>query len=102
MLEHSHSPPLPLTVDSIRLDGITKEDEEGILLALEQSDRVLHLPLAFPVQNLRERVIAIDGEFPILEYLVVAPSTDDSTALMPPDNTSSTKSTSTASQRQSR
>ena len=93
MLEHSHSPPLPLTVDYIRLDGITKIDEEGILLALEQSDLIL-LPLAFPVQNLRKLRIA-DGEFLILGYLVVVFSVDDSrtaSGLLLPDNTSSTKS----------
>src|ERR1700679_904984 len=67
----AHSPPLPLTVDYRSRDGITAEDEEGILLALEQRHRVRHLRLIFPVQNLQKLVMAIDEEFPILEYLIV-------------------------------
>ena len=81
----AHSPPLPLTIDYGSEDGITAEDEEGILLALEQCDRVRHLRLDLPVQNLQKLVMAIDGEFPILEYLIVGPWTKDSTALMLPE-----------------
>ena len=78
----AHSPPLPLTVDYSSRGGITAGDEEGILLALEQRDRIRHLRLVLPVQNLRKLVMAIDGEFPILEYLIVDPLMVDSTALM--------------------
>jgi hypothetical protein len=67
----AYSPPLPLTVDYSSGDGFTAEDEEGILLALEQRHRVRHLRLIFPVQNLRKLVMAIDEEFPILEYLLM-------------------------------
>src|SRR5713101_7503145 len=67
----AHSPPLPLTVDYGSEDDITAEDEEGILLALEQRHRVRHLRLGFPVQNLQKLIVAIDEEFPILEYLIV-------------------------------
>ena len=68
----AHSPPLPLTVDYDYGYGIiTAEDEEGILLALEQRDRLRHLRLGFPVQNLQKLVMAIDEEFPILEYLIM-------------------------------
>jgi hypothetical protein len=67
----AHSPPLPLTVDYHSKDGITAEDEEGILLALEQRHRVRHLRLVLPVQSLRKLVMAIDEEFPILEYLIM-------------------------------
>ena len=80
----AHSPPLPLTIDYIGENGITAEDEEGILLALEQRHRVRHLRLALPVQNLQKLVMAIDEEFPILEYLIVDPVTKDSTALVLP------------------
>jgi hypothetical protein len=76
----AHSPPLPLTVDYSSEDGIAAEDEKGILLALEQRHRVRHLRLIFPVQNLRKLVMAIDEEFPILEYLIVDRWTKDSTA----------------------
>jgi hypothetical protein len=80
----AHSPPLPLTVDYSSEDGTTA-DEEGILLALEQRHRLRHLRLIFPVQNLRKLVMAIDEEFPILEYLIVGPPMHDSTALMLPE-----------------
>jgi hypothetical protein len=81
----AHSPPLPLTVDYTSKDGITAEDEEGLLLALEQRHRVRHLRLNLPVQNLQKLVMAIDEEFPILEYLIVSPPTKDSTVLMLPE-----------------
>jgi hypothetical protein len=81
----AHSPPLPLTVDYYSKDGITVEVEEGILLALEQRHRVRHLRLVFPVQNLRKLVMAIDEEFPILEYLILVPPPGDNTALMLPE-----------------
>jgi len=80
----THSPPLPLTVDYIGEDGITAEDEEGLLLALEQRHRVCHLRLVFPVQILQKLVMAIDEEFPILEYLIVSRSMKHSTVLMLP------------------
>jgi hypothetical protein len=67
----AHSPLLPLTVDYDSEDSITAEDEEGILLALEQRHRIRHLRLAFLDQNLQKLIIAIDDEFPILEYLIV-------------------------------
>ncbi|KAI0275735.1 hypothetical protein BGY98DRAFT_37853 [Russula aff. rugulosa BPL654] len=79
----AHSPPLPLTID-YRSDDISAEDEEGILLALEQRHRVRHIRLSLPPQILRKLVIAIDEEFPILEYLIVDSLTNESTALMLP------------------
>ena len=84
----AHSPPLPLTVDYSSDDSITAEDEEGVLLALEQRHRVRHLRLIFPAQNLRKLVMAIDEEFPILEYLIVGPPRSlmgDGIALMLPE-----------------
>ncbi|KAF8493694.1 hypothetical protein F5888DRAFT_1850487 [Russula emetica] len=81
----THSPPLPLTVDYGSEDGITAEDEEGILLALEQRHHVRHLRLTFPLQNLRKLVMLIDEEFSILEYLIVGPPMHDSTASMLPE-----------------
>ena len=45
----AHSLPLPLTVYYCGKDGITAEDEEGLLLALEQCHRVRHLCLGLPV-----------------------------------------------------
>src|SRR6266436_10092632 len=81
----AHSPPLPLTVDYCSNDDITAEDEEGFLLALEQRHRVRHLRLYIPGQNLQKLVTGIDGEFPILEYLIVDSSTKDDTPLVLPE-----------------
>ncbi len=78
----ARSPPLPLTVDYFGEGGIPAEDEEGLMLALEQRNRVRHLRLSFPVWNLQKLVMAIDGDFPILEYLIVVPPVVDSKALM--------------------
>ena len=79
------SPPLPLTVDYRSENGITAEDEEGLLLALEHRDRIRHLRLFLPGRDLEKFVMAIDEEFPILEYLIVGPWAEDSTALMLPE-----------------
>ena len=81
----AHSPPFPLTVDYTGVDDVTAEDEEGLLLALKQRHRVRHLRLAFPVQNLQKFVMAIDEEFPILEYLIVGPPVQVNTVLMLPE-----------------
>jgi hypothetical protein len=84
----AHSPPLPLTIDYRRdYHGMTVEDKEGILLALEQRHRVRHLRLLLPVWNLRRLVMVIDEEFPILEYLIMYHPVKDSTvtALMLPE-----------------
>jgi hypothetical protein len=81
----AHSPPLPLTVDYRSHDGITAEDEEGISLALEQRHRVRHLRLVFPLQKLQKLIMAIDEEFPILEYLIMGSPLEDNTALILPE-----------------
>ena len=78
------SPPLPLTVDYQSVNGITADDQEGLLLALEQRDRIRHLRLVLPLRDLQKFVMAIDEKFPILEYLIVYPWTKD-TALMLPE-----------------
>ncbi|KAF8488041.1 hypothetical protein F5888DRAFT_1639463 [Russula emetica] len=70
---------------TISKDGITAEDEEGVLLALEQRHRVRHLRLVLPVWNLQKLVMAIDGEFPILEYLIVDSSPKYGTVLELPE-----------------
>jgi hypothetical protein len=52
---------------------------------LEQRRRVRHLCLVFPVQNLQKLVMAIDEEFPILEYLIVDTSGKDIAVLRLPE-----------------
>ena len=77
--------PLPLTVEYRSENGITAEDEEGLLLALEHRDRIRHLRLVLPVRDLQKFVMEIGEEFPILENLIVHPWAKDNTALMLPE-----------------
>ncbi|KAI0274439.1 hypothetical protein BGY98DRAFT_70201 [Russula aff. rugulosa BPL654] len=81
----AHSPHLPFTVDYYSEDGITAEDEEGILLALEQRHRVRHLRLLVPNQVQQKLVMAIEEEFPIPEYLIVNPLKKEDTPLTLPE-----------------
>ena len=78
----AHSPPaLPLIVDHIdkEYDVLTAEDEEGIILALQHRDRVRRIRIRKSVSILQRLVIALDGEFPVLEHL----SIDDRPFLRP-------------------
>ena len=84
----THSPPLPLVIDYY--DGentnITAEGEEAIILALEQRDRVQRIRLILPVLKLQKLITAIDGEYSILEYLILAdPPKDKTTVLTLPE-----------------
>ena len=62
----AHSPPLPLVIDCYKHDS-TAEDEETINLALEQRDRVRRIRLIIPVLKMQKLIMAMDGEYPILE-----------------------------------
>ena len=69
MLAHS---PLPLTIDHFDKDqDITAEDEEGIILALQHRDRVHRIRLRKSVSISQRVVSALDGEVPIMEYLLI-------------------------------
>jgi hypothetical protein len=81
----AHSPPLPLVIDYEGTD-VTAEDEEAIILALEQRDRVRRIRFILPVLKLQELTMAIDEEYPILEYLILAvPPEDNNTVLILPE-----------------
>ena len=81
----AHSPPLPLVIDYNEDRDITAE-EEGIILALWKRDRVCRIRLQMPVPNMQKIIMAIDEEYPVLEYLIMWPSTaDNSAALMFPE-----------------
>ena len=68
----AHSPPFPLIIDYLDQNHhITAEDEEGIILALQHRDRVRRIRLENPIPKLQRLVNALDGEFPILEYLYI-------------------------------
>ena len=66
----AHSPPLPLVIDYYGHD-IAAVDEEAIIFALEQRDRVRRIRFRIPVLKLQKLVMAITGEYPILEYLIL-------------------------------
>jgi hypothetical protein len=83
----AHSPPLPLLIDHyFDSHNISAEDEEGIILALKQRDRVRRVRLMMPPTNLQNLFAVMDEEYPILEYLVIWNWMDeDWTSLTPPE-----------------
>ena len=80
----AHSPPLPLIIDYVEWE-ITAKDEEGIILALAQRNRVRRIRFRMRVPNLQKLIMAINEEYPTLEYLILVPPMDMSTTLMLPE-----------------
>ena len=81
----AHSPPLPLVIDYQGTD-ITTEDEEAIILALEQLDRVRRIRFNLPILKLQKLTMAIDGEYSVLEYLILwVPRKDKNRVLTLPE-----------------
>ena len=81
----AHSSPLPLVIDYINNNReITAKDEEGIILALAQRDRVRRIRFRMPVQKLQKLIMAFNEEYPVLEYLILVPRKEMSAALMLP------------------
>jgi hypothetical protein len=83
----AHSPPLPIVIEYIDTNrDITAEEEESIIVALQQRDRVRRIRLRMAAPSLQKLVLAIDGEYPVLEYLILGPPVEDTcTALMLPE-----------------
>ena len=83
----AHSPPLPLVIDYAGGDlQLTAKAEEGIILALEQRDRVRRVRLVTSLPTLLKLVVVMVEEYPVLEYLIMGLSTEDhSKALMLPE-----------------
>jgi hypothetical protein len=70
----AHSPPLPIIINyknSLQTNWINAEDEEGIIFALQHRDRVLRIQLGKSVSISQRLILALDGEFPILEILSI-------------------------------
>jgi hypothetical protein len=81
----AHSPVLPLIINCDCKDCHIPAKEEGVILALEQCDRVCHVCLHTPALTLQKFIMAINNEYPVLGYLIMELQMDDmSTALMPP------------------
>ena len=90
----AHSPPLPLIIDYLdESHEITAEDEENIMLALQHHDRVRRIRLQMPILNLRKFIIAIDEEFPMLEYLYIGNLANAITRLILPETFRAPQST---------
>ena len=82
----AYSPPLPLVIDyTDKNRDLTAEEEEGIMLALGQRDRVRRIRLEIPLLKLQKLIMVTDEEYPALEYLIMSPSEDEGTALMFPN-----------------
>jgi hypothetical protein len=68
----AHSPPLPLIIDYFdENNDIDAKDEEGLIYAFQQRDRVRRIRFMQPVPILERLIIHLDGEFPILEHLLI-------------------------------
>jgi hypothetical protein len=82
-----HSPPLPLAIDHlVDYRNITAKDEMGIILALQHRDRMRRIRLRMSVPILQKLIIALDGEFPILEYLYIMPIVEHNMSLNLPES----------------
>ena len=84
----AHSPSLPLVIDYFLFRDITPEDEEGIMLSLQQRERLRRVRLRIPVTSLRlqELIMALDEEYPVLEFLLLSPWVgDEKTKLVFPE-----------------
>ena len=78
----AHSPPFPLVIEYPNVnDGIAAEDEEGATLALRQYDRVRRVRLLLPVTSMQKLIVAMDDEYPILEYLIIAHPLEDMSSI---------------------
>jgi len=82
----AHSPPLPLVVDYFHepeYSDIAAEDEEGLSFALEQRNRIRRIRLRMGITNLQKFIMAISGEYPILEYLIIIPFVKNKPFVLP-------------------
>ncbi|KAI9510345.1 hypothetical protein F5148DRAFT_1147619 [Russula earlei] len=77
-----HSPPFPLIIDHIDENHyITAEDEERVMLALRHRNRLRRIRLLMPLPNLQKFIVAVDDEFPILEFLYLEAQSRDLTQM---------------------
>ena len=78
----AHSPSLPLDIDYIEKDiEIAAEDEEGAFLALQQYNRLRRVRLDMYTTSLQKLIVALDDEYPILEYLIIIHPIEDNSSI---------------------
>jgi hypothetical protein len=82
----AHSPPFPLIIGyDESFQHVSVEDEEGIILALGQRNRVRCIYLSLNIALLSKLISAIDDEFPALIFLRLATlSRHDTRMALPP------------------
>ena len=78
----AHSPPLPVVVGYFKNRELTTEDQEGIILALKQRDRVRRVRLYSAGTILQKLIVAMDEEYPILEYLYITLPPNDNSMIL--------------------
>ena len=79
----AHSPPLPLVVGYFTHNReLTTEDEEGIILALKQHDRVRRVRLHNACTIIQKLIVAMDEECPTLEFLYISRPIEDNTTIL--------------------
>ena len=84
----AYSPPFPLVINYLYRNHkiqVYEEDEEGILLALEQHNRIRCIRVRLPLRVLQKFVMAIDHELPSLEYLLMVMTEEDGDTLVFPE-----------------
>ena len=80
----AHSPSFPLLVGYFMKNRqLTTEDEEGIILALKQRDRVRRVRLhnAATINHWQKLFVVMDEEYPILEYLYISRQHEDNSTI---------------------
>jgi hypothetical protein len=85
----TYSPPFPLIIDYFDGPGNIHwwdlKAAEGIILALELRDRIRRVRLQMPFSNLKKIAsITFDKEYPVLEFLFMAPPVRDASAALIP------------------
>jgi hypothetical protein len=75
----AHSPSLPLDFDYII--EIAAEDEEGAFLALKQYNRLRRVRLDMSATSLQKLIVAMDDEYPVLEYLIILHPIEDESSI---------------------
>jgi hypothetical protein len=76
----AQSPPLPLVLGYfIKGRELTTEDEEGIILALKQRDRVRRVRFGSAV--MQKLFVTMDDGYPILEYLYISRRIEDDSSI---------------------
>jgi hypothetical protein len=83
----AHSPPLPLVINYTEdVPGIAVEDEEGATLALKKRHRIRRVRLFMPFVTRQKLFAVIEGDYPVLEDLIIWSWTrDDMTLVMFPE-----------------